>query len=328
MAAFRATRQRYSRLKSVAARLIPFVLAAVAAWVLWRELRGLSPAQIGAAIAVWSPGRILAALGLVASSYGLLVLNEQFALRWTGARVRLSAGATASFTAYALANNLGLGVIVGGALRASVYARYGVSLVQVAKVTAYGTATFSMGVAALAGVSFLRAPDSLFAALHIAAPIGRVCGMLLSATPGFYILACALLPREMIVLGHCIRPPRAVLAVLQVLFGMADVALSAAVLWVLLGPSAPHYTSFLASYLISVVSGLLSGVPGGVGVFEGAMLLLSPSINRGALAAGLLGYRLFYYLTPLAIALCVLLIMRVSKHPPAPPTPTPGGPPP
>jgi len=116
--------------------------------------------------------------------------------------------------------------------------------------------------------------------------------------------------------GHELRPPRPGLALTQVLFGMADVALSAAVLWVLLGPSAPHYTAFLASYLISVVSGLLSGVPGGVGVFEGAMLLLSPTMNRSALAAGLLGYRLFYYLTPLALALLALLLMRASKHQP------------
>lgn len=299
-------------LKSIAARLIPFILVAVAVWVLWRQLHGLSPGEIGGAIARWSPSRIAAALGLVAGSYALLVLNEQIALRWAGARVKLTAGATASFTAYALANNLGLGVIVGGALRASVYSRYGVNLVQVAKITAYGTATFSLGVAALAGISFLRAPASLFVALHLGLGVGRVCGALLSAAPALYILACAVLPHEMTAFGHEIRPPKPLLALAQVLFGMADVALSAAVLWLLLGPSAPRYTAFLASYLISVVSGLLSGVPGGVGIFESAMLLLSPTVDRGALAAGLLGYRMFYYLAPLAVALSLILI-RGSK---------------
>lgn len=294
-------------MKSAALRLLPFVLAAVAVWVLWRQLHGLSPSQFAGAIAHWSVSRIGAVLGLVAGSYALLVLNEQIALRWAGARVKLGSGATASFTAYALANNLGLGVIVGGALRASVYARYGVGLVQVAKITAYGTATFSLGVAALAGVSFLRAPESLFAMLHISVLLGRSLGLVLSAAPFGYLLACILAPREFSLFGHAFHPPHPLQAVAQILFGMADVALSAAVLWVLLGPSAPHYTAFLASYLISVVSGLLSGVPGGVGVFEGAMLLLSPTVDRGALAAGLLGYRLFYYLTPLALALLVLL---------------------
>ena len=305
-------------MKTVAVRVIPFVLAAVAIWVLWRQLHGLSPGQIGAAMARWSPSRIACALGLVAGSYALLVANEQIALRWAGARVKLSAGASTSFAAYALANNLGLGVIVGGTVRASVYARYGVGLVQVAKVTAYGTATFSLGVAALAGISFLRAPPGLFDALHIAVPLGRFLGLLLSVGPGIYVIACALLPREMTLRGHAVRPPRAWLALIQVMFGMADVALSAAVLWVLLGPSAPHYTAFLGSYLISLVSGLLSGVPGGVGVFEGAMLLLSPDINRSALAAGLLGYRLFYYLTPLGVALA-LLLAKGARRPPGPP---------
>jgi uncharacterized membrane protein YbhN (UPF0104 family) len=310
-------------LKTIAVRLIPFVLAGVAVFVLWRQLHGLSPGDLAGAIARWSPSRIACTLALVAGSYSLLVANEQIALRWAGAKVKLTAGASTSFTAYALANNLGLGVIVGGTVRASVYARYGVGLVQVAKVTAYGTATFSLGVAALAGISFLRAPPSLFDALHIAVPLGRFLGVLLSAGPGVYVIACAVLPREMTLRGHAVRPPRAWLALIQVLFGMADVALSAAVLWVLLGPSAPHFTTFLGSYLISLVSGLVSGVPGGVGVFEGAMLLLSPNINRGALAAGLLGYRLFYYLIPLGLALG-LLLFKGSRRPPGPPKPAAG----
>ncbi len=297
-----------SRLKSIGLRVAPFALAALAAGVLWAQLRHMSLAEFMAAISQWSPQRIAAVLGLVFSSYAMLVANEQIALRWARATVKLSAGASTSFTAYALANNLGLGVIVGGALRASVYGRYGVTLVQVAKVTAYGTATFSLGVAAMAGISFLRAPDSLFAALSLAPALGRGLGLVLSVTPVAYVIGSALLPREFDIFGHAFHPPRPLQAICQVLFGVADVALSAAVFWVLLGPAAPHYTTFLGSYLISVVSGLLSGVPGGVGVFESVMLLLTPSVSRGALAAGLLGYRFFYYLTPLAVALALLLV--------------------
>jgi uncharacterized membrane protein YbhN (UPF0104 family) len=297
-------------LKSAAIRFLPLILAAIAVWVFWHQLHGLSLAQIADAIAHWGPGRLMLALTSVTCSYALLVLNEQIGLRWAGARVRLRSGVAASFIAHALANNLGLGVLAGGALRASVFTRYGVNLVQVAKITAYGTSTFTLGVAALGGISLLRATDATFAALHLSPEIGRVLGVLLASTPALYVLACALAPQGMTVLGHAFRPPRPQIALVQIAFGMADVALGGALFWILLGSAAPHYTAFLAAYLVSLTTGLVSGVPGGVGVFESGMLLLLPSVDRGALAAALLGYRLFYYLAPLVPALVLLLARR------------------
>ena len=56
----------------------------------------------------------------------------------------------------------------------------------------------------------------------------------------------------------------------------------------------------------------LSGVPGGAGVFETAMLKLLPQIDRTNLAAAFLGFRLFYYLTPLVIGLGMLLLIKLS----------------
>lgn len=298
-------------MKSAAIRLLPLLLAAIAVWVFWHQLHGLSLDQITGVIAQWSVTRLAVALGLVAAAYGMLVLNEQIGLRWAGARVRLVAGAAASFIAHALANNLGLGVLAGGALRVSVFTRYGVSLVQVAKITAYGTSTFSLGVATLGGVSLLRATSATFAALHVSPELGRAIGVLLVCVPVVYVCACALAPQGMTILGHEFRPPKPLIALVQIAFGMTDVALGGALFWVLLGPTAPHYTAFLAAYLVSLTTGLISGVPGGVGVFESGMLLLLPSVDRDVLAAALLGYRLFYYLAPLVPALALL----ISRHP-------------
>jgi uncharacterized membrane protein YbhN (UPF0104 family) len=301
-------------LKSAAIRIIPVVLAAIAVLVFWRELHGMSVAQFLAAVAQWSKTRAGVALALVSSSYLCLALNEQVGLRWAGARVKLTSGLAASFIAHALANNLGMGVLAGGALRAGVFARHGVSLVQVAKITAYGTVTFSLGVAALAGWSLLNAPGMVFAALNVSPVIGRSIGGLLAATPLFYIILCALAPDGMTAFGHEFRPPKPGIGLAQICFGMADVALSAALFWLLLGPASPPYSAFLAAYLISLTSGLVSGVPGGMGVFESVMLLLLPTVNSGVVAAALLGYRLFYYLAPLALAL-VLLPLDRRLHP-------------
>jgi uncharacterized membrane protein YbhN (UPF0104 family) len=303
-------------LKSAAIRYLPPLLAVLAAFVLWREIHGLTLDQIAAAIAQWSPRRIALALALVITSFSLLALNEQIALRWAGAKVKLTSGLTASFIAHALAINLGLGMLAGGAMRASVFTRYGVNLVQVAKLTAYGTSTFSLGVATLGGLSLLQAGPSATAALNLSPLAGQALGYVLVAVPILYVLACWLAPDGMTVFGHEFRPPRPPIALAQICFGMTDVALGAALFWTLLGPAAPKYTAFLTIYLIGLVSGLVSGVPGGMGVFESAMLLLLPSGNRGALAATLLGFRLFYYILPLAPAMVLLLTRR------APPNPT------
>jgi len=303
-------------LRAWAIRIAPFLLIVIAAFVLWRALHGLSPARILAAVGRWSGARIATAAGLVACGYALLATNEQFALRWAGARVRLRDGMLASFITYAFANNLGMGVLMGGALRAGVYTRHDVGLTQVAQLTFYGLVTYSMGAAALCGFSFLTAPGAAFSALNLSVEAGRAIGGLLAAAPCAYVLACLLLRGKVTLFGRTLQLPSLRLAVLQLAFGICDVAVNAAVIWTLLGAAAPRYATFLGGYLVSVVAGLVSGVPGGVGVFESVMLTLLPGVDRASMTAALLGYRLFFYLAPLSIAALALFWRR--SHPAKP----------
>jgi len=305
--------QKLTELRAWAIRIAPFVLIVLAAFVLWRAVHGLSPGQILAAIGRWSVARIATALGLVVCGYGLLAANEQFALRWAGAKVRLRDGMLASFITYAFANNLGMGVLMGGALRAGVYTRHDVGLTQVAQLTFYGLVTFSMGATALCGFSFLTAPGAAFTALNLSVEAGRAMGVVLAGAPCVYILACLIFRGSVSVFGRTLRLPSPLLALLQLAFGVCDVAVNAAIVWTLLGAAAPRYATFLGGYLVSVVAGLISGVPGGVGVFESVMLTLLPGVDRASMTAALLGYRLFFYLAPLSVAALTLFWRR--SHP-------------
>jgi uncharacterized membrane protein YbhN (UPF0104 family) len=219
---------------------------------------------------------------------------------------------TASFITYAFANNLGMGVLMSGALRASVYGRHGVGLTQVAKLTAYGAFTFALGAGALGGWSFLTAQNAAFTALGIDWRLGRLIGGLLAVWPVAYIAACTLLRGSVSVLGRSFQLPKPGYAVLQLVFGLADVTVNASIIWTLLGAAAPRYATFLGGYLVSVAAGLLSGIPGGVGIFEGVMLTLLPEVDPAALTAALLGYRLFYYFAPLGVGALLLLFRRLS----------------
>ncbi|MDB5459007.1 MAG: hypothetical protein JWO72_748 [Caulobacteraceae bacterium] len=291
-------------------RVLPLLLLAVAAWVLWRELHGINPNAVRHAIVLWGPGRALAAVILSLFVYLLLAVNEQIALRWAGVKVPLLTGLRNAFVAFALANTLGFGFLVGGALRANSYRSWGVGLGKVAQVTAYGTITFALGVLALAGGLLLHASDMVYQQLHLEPFIGRLVGGLMWVGLALYATAGALAPSRLRIFKFEFKPPRPGLTLVQILFGAADLVLGAVVFWLLLGRNAPHFSDLLSAYVTSIMAGLLSGVPGGAGVFETVMLQLLPGVDRTNLAAAFLGFRLFYYLTPLALGLLVLVSAR------------------
>jgi phosphatidylglycerol lysyltransferase len=62
------------------------------------------------------------------------------------------------------------------------------------------------------------------------------------------------------------------------------------------------YPAFLTVYVLAIVTGIASHVPGGLGVFEGLLLLALPEIPKDGLLAAVLMYRLIYYLLPLLVA--------------------------
>ena len=85
-----------------------------------------------------------------------------------------------------------------------------------------------------------------------------------------------------------LRLPGRRLTFLQLVITALDVAAAATVLYLLL-PEAPPFGAFLLVYLLALAAGVLSHVPGGVGVFE-AILLAAFANQLGAapLAAALL----------------------------------------
>ena len=82
-----------------------------------------------------------------------------------------------------------------------------------------------------------------------------------------------------------------------------DWLVAAAVLYVLF-PSEPFsYLNFLGIYILGQMAGLISHVPGGLGVFETVMIyFLSPTLPAPQILASLVVYRVIYYLLPLVAA--------------------------
>ena len=75
----------------------------------------------------------------------------------------------------------------------------------------------------------------------------------------------------------------------------------------------PGFIVVLGAFLLSFSAGLLSQVPGGVGVMEAVFLAVMPGVPATAVVAALLVWRLFYLLLPLALSLPVIVLFERSQ---------------
>ena len=65
------------------------------------------------------------------------------------------------------------------------------------------------------------------------------------------------------------------------------------------------YLAFLGAYLASILAGVLSHVPAGLGVLESMLLLLLPDVPPEQLLAAVLMYRVIYEIIPVLLALAL-----------------------
>jgi len=101
--------------------------------------------------------------------------------------------------------------------------------------------------------------------------------------------------------------PNGRLTLLQIVIGIIDLGCCAAAMYMLV-PDEP-YIGFIFLAVIFVAATLLgfaSHSPGGLGVFDAAMLVALWQYDKEDLLAGLLLFRVLYYLTPFALSLAIL----------------------
>ncbi len=297
---------RLTRWTTFAVRIVPPVMLLAAVWVLWREFHKLSFAAVSHHMAAWGPNAIALALVLSFVSFLLMGAIEWVGLRWTGARVPFVATQVGSFLANAIAHAIGANLLTSSAVRARLYNRYSVSLAQVAGTTIFSALAFGVGLGTLSGVGLLLASHADLARTAIPPIIGRALGITLVALSIGYVTLCALRRRPINGFGHSLTLPKGSDALCQLVLGVVDNGIAAAILWILLPSGGTSYVTFVGAYAISCIVGLASSVPGGAGVFESAMAALLPGVEPAALAAAFLGYRLAYYILPLILAVIAL----------------------
>jgi len=259
--------------------------------------------------------QLLGAVLLTAAGYGCLTLYDALGLRFAGARVAYPRLALISFMGYAIGHNVGFNTLSGGAIRLRAYSVRGLTTKQIATVIAFGTLTFCMGAAALLGLSLLTESVLSGSVLHLHRPVIVLAGcLLLAVVVGYLWLACS--RHEFLRWRKIVIPvPTPHIAFAQIAVASGDLLCAAGVLYALLPSQASiGFAAFAAMFIIAIAAGIISNVPGGVGVFESVLLLLFRTVPADALLGALLAYRIIYYLIPFAVALLLLGAHELWAH--------------
>jgi uncharacterized membrane protein YbhN (UPF0104 family) len=290
-------------LRSVPAILGVFLLIG-AITVVQREFRHLNMRDIGHALNNIPHRALIIAAVWNVLSYGVLTFYDRLATIYAGHRVSYLRTAFASFCAYALAHNLGFAAVSGAAVRYRLYSHWGLDAVQIGKVIAFCSLTFGLGGMTLGGAILLFEPGAVpWFGTHLPHLALWALGLLGWAIVAGYVFLSTRYPVFRI-RGRTVELPGARMAFMQVALATTDVAVTASIFYALL-PHGHHLTflRFLAVYLGSYAAGLVANVPGGLGVFDAAMLLgLSQYLPAPIVLSAIFIFRLYYYIVPLFLA--------------------------
>ena len=287
---------------------LSITIIGVAAFVLYRMLHDIDVREVMHAVRR-TPMRNLILAGLfVAAGYFTLTFYDVFALRTIGCKtIPYRVAALAGFTSYSIGHNVGATVFTGGAVRYRIYSVWGLTLIDVAKICFVAGLTFWLGNAAVLGLGIAYDPNAASAIDQLPVGLNRFIAAVILVVLAIYIGWVWTAPRQIGRSNWQVTLPGGPLTLLQIFIGILDLGCCALAMFVLM-PSAPHipFVTLAVIFVMATLLGFASTSPGGLGVFDAAMFIGLWQFDKENLLAGLLLFRLFYYVLPFAITLAVL----------------------
>ncbi len=283
---------------------IGLILLIGAIYVVQREFRHLKVQDIQHALAAIPVQALIFSFVWTFFSYFILTFYDRLGTIYAGHPVSYGRVAFASFCAYSLSHNLGFAAVSGAAVRYRLYAHWGLTPLQIAKTVAFCSLTFALGGMVLGGAILFVEPESI---PFFGQRLPHIALYAVGAALWLIVLAYVTLSRvvgKVNILGHVIELPGWRMAIIQVILATVDVAVTATIFYALL----PHangltWLIFLGVYVASYTAGLAANLPGGIGVFDTAMLFgLEPYMDAPYIVGAILVFRLYYYVIPLFVA--------------------------
>src|ERR1700730_12124707 len=313
-----AIRRAFSflRQKQVLHRLgvvISVAVIAIACYVLYHMLRGIDTNEVIEAIKSTEPRQIALSVLFVAAGYFTLTFYDLFAVRAIGhAHVPYRINALAAFTSYSIGHNVGASVFTGGAVRYRIYSAYGLNAIDVAKICFLAGLTFWLGNAAVLGLGITYQPEASASIDQLPVWLNRAVAIAIILGLFAYVGWVWSQPRNV---GRGPSGGAAAggpLTLLQIWSGIIDLGFCALAMYVLV-PDEPNlgFVVVAVIFVSATLLGFASHSPGGLGVFDAAMLVGLWQMDREDLLAGMLLFRVLYYIAPFVISVILLTFREV-----------------
>jgi uncharacterized membrane protein YbhN (UPF0104 family) len=288
--------------------LLSLSIIAVAVVVLFHTLRNTNVDEVVAALKATEEHQIVLALLFVVIGYSSLTFYDLFALRAVGFdKIPYRVAALTGFTSYSVGHNVGASAFSGGAVRYRIYSAYGLTVTEVAMVCFIAGLTFWLGNAAVLGLGVLYVPLAASAIDQLPIWVNRVIAVGILVTLVSYIGWVSSARRVIGKGGWEVQLPGGASTLLQICIGILDLSCCALAMYMLL-PDEPNigFVYMAVIFVTATMLGFASHAPGGLGVFDAAMLIALWQYDKEDLLAGLLLFRLLYYICPFVVALAIL----------------------
>src|SRR4029079_19702077 len=296
--------------------VISITVIGIACYVLYHMLRGIDSNEVLEAIKATEARSIVLAALFVAAGYFTLTFYDLFAVRAIGRTdIPYRVNALAAFTSYSIGHNVGASVFTGGAVRYRIYSAWGHDAIEVAKISFIAGLTFWLGNITVLGFAFSYHPQAASDIDQLPLWLNRTLGIAALAILTGYVAWVWRTPRVIGRQNWQVRLPSGPSTLLQIVIGIVDLSCCALAMYMLVPNEPPmQFIDVAVIFITATLLGFASHSPGGLGVFDAAMLVALWEFDAEELLAGLLIFRLLYYLVPFMLALAVLGIREFKLH--------------
>src|SRR3954464_13949534 len=288
--------------------VVSVTVIGIACYVLYHMLRGIDVNEVVEAIKGTELRQIVLAAMFVAAGYFTLTFYDLFAVRAIGhTSIPYRVNALAAFTSYSIGHNVGASVFTGGAGRYRIYSAWGLNAIDVAKICFLAGLTFWLGNAAVLGLGITYHPEAAANIDQLPAWLNRILAIGILVALAGYVVWVWMKPRSVGRGPWSVVLPGGPLTLLQVTIGIIDLGFCALAMYMLV-PSQPDvgFVVVAVVFVSATLLGFASHSPGGLGVFDAAMLVGLEMMNQDQLLAGMLLFRVLYYLAPFIVSVMLL----------------------
>ncbi|MCL4067801.1 lysylphosphatidylglycerol synthase domain-containing protein [Pseudomonas sp. GX19020] len=292
--------------------VIGLLAIGISFWFLTHELKDMSWEALWAGFGAINSWHWLLIVLCTLACYINLAFYDVIALQHLRKKVSFPFVVGCALTTYSLAHTIGASAFSGAVIRYRAYTTRGLSGPEVGVLVTFCSLTFSLAVMIVLGFAFLLTPGlGERVSTHISPHVVQWAALVTLAIVVAYLASSALGLPDLKIRNFRISYPRFSIALKQVTIAPVELLFAAGILYFAL-PEAnnPGYMVVMGVFVVGFSLALLSHAPGGIGVFELAVITGLPEFPPETVLAALLVFRLFYLMLPLVLGLVLVALFE------------------